>query len=514
MRRLRENRILIVAALGVACAFVAPTRTLGQQKAASADAAAKQAASSDTVLAAMAAELDRSKSKLKMGDLAAPYYIEYHVTDVQQFYAEAAFGALRVSETTHTRSLRVVVRVGDYKHDSYGPGAGQGVADSAPIEDNQTALRRALWLTTDRAYKAATEALATKQANQTQFTGDQGFDDFSHEQPLQSLGPLAKLSVDPKGWTDILVKSTDLFRTDPKLNSLAASARFVVTNKYFVNSEGTVTREGGETDTLQLSGSTQAEDGMRLVRSPYFVAAKQSDLPSPEKFQAAMADMVATLKALRDAPVVEENYDGPVLLAPDASADIVAMLIGENVLGDRPRAGDTSRTIGAFASSYKSRVLPTFLSAVDDPTLSVFAGRSLVGGYEVDDEGVRAQRVALIDKGILSNYLVGREPIRDFPGSNGHARAAAAQAPRPSFSNLIVTANDSLSPDDLKKKLISMCRDEGKPYCYFAQSLLVEESIAGGGRGRGRGAVPVLNVQVNPVLLYRVYVSDGHQELV
>ena len=514
MRPFRNLPTVATVALGVICAFGAPSCILAQGKAptSNAAAAAEKAASSDTVLAAMAAELDRSKAKLKMGDLAAPYYVEYHVTDVQQFYAEAAFGGLRASESTHSRSLRVVVRVGDYKHDSYGPGPGLGVADSAPIEDDQTAFRRALWLATDRAYKAATEALATKQANQTQFTGDQGYDDFSHEQPLQSLEPVAKLTVDVKPWTDMLVRSTDLFRSDPKLNSLAASARFVVTNKYFVNSEGTVTREGSEIDTLQLSGSTQAADGMRLVRSPYFVAAKQSDLPSPEKFQSAMADMIATLKTLRDAPIVEENYDGPVLFAPDASADVVATLIGDNVLGERPRAGDTSRTSGAFASSYKSRVLPTFLSAVDDPTAGAFANKSLVGSYQVDDEGVRAQKVALVDKGILTNYLVGREPIRDFPESNGHARGASGQSPHPSFSNLIVTASESLSPGDLKKKLIDMCRDEGKPYCYFAQSLLVEQSFAGGGRGRGRGAV--FNVEMIPVLLYRIYVSDGHQELV
>lgn len=507
----RKGRLAGAVAIGTLCAFIAPCLASGQQNAADASAAAKKAASSDTVLAAMAAELDRSKAKLKMGNLAAPYYIEYHVTDVQQFYVEAAFGGLRISQSTHSRSLRVVVRVGDYKSDSYGPGPGLGVADTAPIEDDQTALRRALWMGTDRAYKAANEALATKQANQTQFSGEQGFDDFSHEQPVQSLGPVVKLTVDPKPWTDMVVKATDLFRTDPKLTSLSASGRFVVTNKYFVNSEGTVTREGGETDTLQLSGATQATDGMRLVRAPYFVAAKQADLPSAEKFEAAMGNMIATLKALRDAPVVEENYDGPVLFAPDASADIVATLIGDNVLGERPRAGDTSRTTGAFASSYKSRVLPTFLSVVDDPTASVFASKSLAGSYHVDDEGVPAQKVPLVDKGILANYLVGRQPIRDFPASNGHARAVSGQAPHPSVSNLIVTASDSLSPDDLKKKLVGMCRDEGKPYCYFAQSLIAEQSIAGG-RGRGRGAT--VNVEMNPVLLYRVYVSDGHEELV
>jgi TldD protein len=513
-KNLRHAARLIISSAALGMILCGGALAGGQAAATkpTASVSSSSAASSDTILAAMAAELDRSKTQLKMDNLAPPYYIEYHVTDVQQFYAEAAFGALRLSETTHTRSLRAVVRVGDYKHDSYGPGGGQGAADSAPLDSDQTALRRALWLATDRAYKSATEALAGKQANQTQFKGDQDFDDFSHETPLQSVDPLARLNIDTKTWTDALVKATDLFRTDPKLDSLTASARFTVTNKYFVNSEGTVTRQGTEVDALQLAGSSQAADGMRLSRSPYFVAAKASDLPTPEKFEAAAGDMISTLKALRDAPVAEEDYLGPVLFTPDAASDLVATLIGNNVLGDRPRAGDTARTSGSFAASYKNRVLPTFLSVTDDPTMTSFGNKGLVGTYDVDDEGVHAEKVPVIDKGLLTNYLVGREPIRDFPQSNGHGRAGSGQPPHTSVGNLILTASDSMSPADLKQKLISMCRDQGKPYGYLAQTLSVTQTITGGGRGRGGPAN--FDVEMIPVLLYRVYVSDGHEELV
>jgi TldD protein len=508
----RDSRAVKLRSVCIALSLLlaAPAFGAGQQSAAPGASTSANAADSDAVLAAMSAELARSKSQLKMDNLPAPYYVEYHVTDVQEFYAEATFGALRLSETSHTRSLRAVVRVGSYKQDSYGPG-GQGVSDLAPLDSDQTALRRALWLATDRAYKSAAQALASKQANQTQFAGAQDFDDFSHAQPLQAVGPLAKFSVDAKPWTDLLVKSTALYSIDPKLNSLSATARFLVVNKYFVNSEGTVTRQGSEIDSLTLAASTQADDGMSLQRSPYFVAAKQSDLPSPDKFLAATSAMIGTLKALRDAPVAEEDYIGPVLFSPDAADDLVAAMIGGNVTGNRPNTGDSARTIGSFASSYKSRVLPTFLSAIDDPTMTAFQGQTLTGGYQVDDEGVRAQKVPLIENGLLNNYLVDRQPIRDLPDSNGHGRAALGQPPRPIISNLILQPSESLSPDDLKKKLIAMCRDQNKPYGYLAQTLLTSQSISGGGRGRGGAAV---NVELVPVLLYRVYVNDGHEELV
>jgi TldD protein len=486
---------------------------LGQQRggnAAPSPAASPAAAtdgSADPMLRAMSEELNRSRTSLKMDNLPAPYYIEFHVSDVDDFTAEASFGAIRLNQRAHSRTLRVVVRVGDYKHDSYA-GPGTGVASLAPLDNDPVALRRALWLAADRAYKSATQALASKQAAQNQLSADQGFDDFAHAQPLQSIGPLARLNIDTQHWADMLVNSTALFKSDPKLQSFSAQAHFRVLNQYFVNSEGTVTRQGSEVDALAISGTTQAADGMRLERTPDFVASKTADLPTPEKFQAAAAGVIEDLKALREAPLVEEDYQGPLLFAADAAADEVFTMIGPmvrangNAAAGRGRGGPNNapgrggrgaaQAAGNPTSNYKTRVLPTFMSVFDDPTMSTFQGRSLVGNYDIDDEGVRAAKVSLIEKGQLVNYLLGREPMRDFPDSNGHGRAGPGQTPRASISNLVLQAVQPLSPDELKKKLIDLCRSDNKPYGYYIKTLSLQ----------------------NPGLLYRVYVQDGHEELV
>jgi len=465
----------------------------GQQNAMAANSSPSKAASSDPVLQAMREELDRSKSHLKMDNVPAPYYIEYRLSDVEQYDAEAAFGALREEQRTHQRIVRVVVRVGDYKQDSYyGPGI--GVATLGPIDNDATTLRWQLWTATDSAYKAASEALAMKRAALRQYTTDQPFDDFAHAPPLESIGPLAKLDFDPKPWRETLEKATALFRGDLKLESLTASARFRAVNQYFVNTEGTVTRDGYAVYLLNEDGSTQAADGMRLQRSPYFTAASPKELPTPEQFQAEMAKMIDTLKALRDAPVVDEDYRGPVLFSPDAASDIFNGMVGGNVLGKRPRPGDSARTTGDYASNYKSRVLPAFLSVEDDPTLKTFAGKTLIGSYDSDDEGVRAVKVPVIQDGLLVNYLVDREPIRDFTESNGHGRAAPGQSASPNIGNLIVESKQALSPEQLKQKLIDLCRQENKAFGYYVETL--------GG------------TDYEPRLLYRVYEKDGHQELV
>jgi len=449
--------------------------------------------SSDPLLQAMREELDRSKAQLKMENVPAPYYIEYRLWDVDEYDAEAMFGTLGRDDRTHVRSMRVVVRVGDYKQDSYyGPGI--GVATFAPLDNDATALRWQLWQATDAAYKAASEALAAKKAALREFTSDQPFDDFAHAAALESIEPLAQLDFDPKPFREMMVKATSLYRTDPKIQSLTAQLRFRAVNQYFVNGEGTATRHGFTVYFLTVDGSTQADDGMRLERSPDYTTADIKELPTPEQFQADSLKVLQTLKELREAPMVEEDYRGPVLFSPDAANDIFNSMISRNVLGSRPRPGESARTTGEFASNYKSRVLPAFLSVVDDPTVKVLDGKSLVGSYDTDDEGVRAAKVELIEDGQLVNYLLGRMPIRDFPESNGHGRAAPSQVAFPSIGNLIVESKQTLSLADIKKKLIDLCKEDGKEYGYYAAML--------GG------------VQLNPRLLYRVYVKDGHEELV
>jgi TldD protein len=455
--------------------------------------AQKAPASDDPVLVAMRTELERSKSRLKMDQVAAPYYIEYRVFDVDQFGAEAAFGALRADVRTRFRFLRVVVRIGDYKQDSYF-GQGQGTLDFMPLDNDSVALHHQLWLATDRAYKAAAEALTAKQAQLKQLTIDQPVDDFAPADPVQSIGPLATLEVDPEPWKKMLQDVSSLYKSDPAVETFESNLSFQAVNRYFVNSEGTVVRSGETLYTMTVAGSTQAADGMRLARDSGYAVASAKELPSAADFTKRATKMLTTLKELRDAPLIDEEYRGPVLFSPDASATIFADLVGENVLGRKPELGKNSRTTGAFAASYKSRVLPDFLSVVADPTISTYAGESLLGHYEIDDEGVPAQKVSLIENGNLVNYLMSRAPIRDFPKSNGHARAQVPTGnPMPHNSNLIVSSSQPTPKAEMKKKLIDLCQQRNLPFCFYVETF--------GGN-------------LAPRLLYKVWTNDGREELV
>jgi TldD protein len=449
-------------------------------------------AAADPILRALQAELTRSKSQLKMENVDSPFYIEYRIFDVEQFDASAAFGALRDQNRTRLRLIRAVVRLGDYKLDSFF-NAGQGISDILPLDNDELAIRHQVWLATDQAYKRASEAFSNKKAQLKQLNIDQPVDDFAKAEPAVSVGPIAKLDVDPAKWTKMLESATSVYKNDPLIQSFTASLNFTVISQYFVNTEGTVTRHGSAHYQIVLNASEQSPDGMRLERSPQFTANHIEELPTADEFQKDALKLAEGMKTLREAPVVDEEYRGPVLFSNDAATDMFFDLIVPNVLGRRPAPGRPARTVGAFASSWRARVLPDFISVVDDPTLDTFAGHGLGGSYKVDDEGVPAAPVTVVDKGMLVNYLIGRVPIRDFPASNGHGRASGNGNTAPAPGNLFFRPARTSTREELKKQLLDECRNRGLKYGYF---------------------VDTLGPRLAPRMLYRVWTDDGREELV
>ena len=361
-----------------------------------------------------------------------------------------------------------------------------------PLDNDAIALRHQIWLATDDAYKSAGQSFAEKQAAMKQFSDDPSpVNDFAKVPAVIAVGAPAVLQVDDKEWKKTLEEATDLYRQFPEVQSATASARFTGVNEYFVNSEGTVTLDGRTTYSVQLNSSAQAEDGMRVARNPAWMVARAEELPSRATLLSDAKKTLKTVVALRRLHR-GRRLSRTGLFAPDAADDVVASLIGQNVVGRKPQLGKPNRTTGAFASSYKARVL-LFLSVVDDPSMKDFQGKSTVGSYQVDSEGVKAQRVTVIDNGMLTNYLLGRQPIRDFPESNGHGRGAPGVFPGPALGVLLLKSSEAQTPEALKQRAIQMVKDQGQAYAYRVDTL-----------GPGN----------TPRLLYRVYANDGHEELV
>ena len=460
---------------------------------------ATAAENDDPMLKAMQAELEREKSQLVLQDMQRPFFIEYRMDDIGTYEAVANYGALIREESGHQRIIRVTVRVGNYSLDS-STGRGEGTVQLAPSDNDPDALRYALWSATDEAYKNALRAYSAKEAALKRFQSPRAEQDFAPAKPVTHIAPLVTLDIDRNEWKKRIIDASSLFASDPEVKTFAehvqystSNVRGLAMNRYLVNTEGTVVRQGYTGYSAMISVGGQASDGQVVARDNGTTAAEAKDLESASAFHKRVIDDLKSLEALRNAPLVAaEDYHGPVLFSGDAATDVFTRVFVPGIEAERPELGTTARTTGTYNTSYKSRVLPEMLTITDDPLQTKFEGKRLLGAYEVDDEGVPAQSVDIVSNGTLQNYLIGREPIKDFPASNGHGRAAPAQAAHARVGVLIVKSKQTVPAAELDKKLVQMAKDRGT-------DVYAVETMGGN--------------EITPRLLYRVH-SDGTRQLV
>ena len=452
----------------------------------------------DPILTAMQQELAREKADLVIPGMQRPYFIAYRLEDLHTYDAIASYGALTRETETHQRVVRVEVRIGNYTSDS-SSARGDGSLELAPMDSDPAALKYALWSATDDAYKNALRAYAAKQAALKTFQTPPTANDFTPATPVTLIEPLVELTLDRDDWKRRLIAASGLFETSPEVRSFAdevqyssASISVLVVNRYTVDTDGTELRHGyaGYSDSISVGG--QAPDGMDLGRSNGSVATTAAGLESAAALNKRTLEDLISFNELRHAPLVDpEDYHGPVLFSGDAAADVFNRLFVPNVEADRPDTGTAARTRGAYQSSYKTPILPSFLSVVDDPTLRTFEGHGLLGAYKVDDEGVPVAPVDVVVRGKLMNYLIGREPVKDFPESNGHGRSALGQGAHSRAGVILIKSSDPLSAEALRGKLLALAKEQGRDV-YSVETL--------GG-------------ELAPRLLYRVS-PDGKRTLV
>jgi TldD protein len=452
----------------------------------------------DPLLIAMQQELAREQQLLVLPGMARPYYMAFRLEDLTTFEAVANYGALTTENENHQRVVRVEVRIGDYTSDS-SSARGDGSLLLAPKENDATALKFALWSATDEAYKNALRAYATKQANLKHFQSAPTANDFTPAKPVTLIEPMQTLAIDREEWKRRIVEASGMYATAPETKSFADAVQFsvasisaLVVNRYTVTTDGTVLRHAysGYSDNISVGG--QAADGMELGRSNGSSATTTAGLESASSLRKRTIEDLVSFNQLRSAPVVEaEDYHGPVLFSGDAASDVFNRLFVPNVEADRPDIGTTARTQGMYTSSFHTPVLPAFLTVVDDPAMTSFEGQALFGAYKVDDEGVPVAPVTIVERGKLVNYLIGREPVKDFPESNGHGRAGLAQAAHSRAGVILVKPAEPLTEAALNAKLVALAKEQGR-------DVYAVETMAG---------------ELVPKLLYRVS-PDGQKTLV
>jgi len=500
-------------------------------------AAAQAPQDNDHTLQAMRDEMERAKTRLELkipntDQPVHPYYVEYRLLDLDVREIVAEYGTLLSSTHTRNRFMDVEARVGSYKLDSsnfVGEDAFRGFigpTGSVGIDRDYDSLRQDLWIATDQAFKEAVETYSRKQAYLSSLARQSDIDDFAKTEPVQLIEPLEPADWTNRNWDQEARGTSATLRAFSEIHESRVTYYIVYATEYLLTSEGTEIRQNRHFAAIEAGLSTFADDGVPLNHFYATYATRPADLPNVDTVRKGLNVAGTELMAMRAAPPAQD-YTGPVLFEARAAAPLIAQVLGPAANGARPpisfspvmeqmlgNLGGKSDWVGRIGA----RVLPTGVTVVDDPGAKEFNGTALIGDYAVDNEGVRAEKVTLVESGNLKNELMSRRPGPDFNQSNGHGRAAFLNDGKPTMSNLFFSSAETLSPANLKKKFLDSCREEKLPYCLVvremdnpALSLLHQDDFSellasyGGGAGTGDRL---------PLVVYRIYLDSGREEVI
>ncbi len=451
------------------------------------------------VLQAMEDELMRSLEKLKLEGYETPYFISYQIKDNEYYSIKGKYGAIASSENDRIRRLFVDVRVGNYDFDNSikgrsGGGAPFHDASDVPVDNDPDAIRAALWQATDLAYKGALTQYFNKKANNVREIKDTNSKSFTREKSHNYYGPELNLTFNPGEWKDKIREISSVYKNYKELTN----ADIVITAQketvYFINTEGTSYIRDEVLYSIDAQVTTRAEDGKVIsnYRNLYYVSPKQ--IPSVKEIKAIVNEMVKETLVMRSAEVLSP-VSVPALLEPEAAGVVFHEAIGHRLEGERQIDDNEGQT---FKEKVGEEIIPTFLSIIDDPSMKNFNGTHLMGYYPFDDQGVPGERVVLVEKGILRNFLLSRTPVNGFERSNGHGRASYGRAPIARMSNTIIESDTEYSKEKLKELLIEEVKRQNKPFGLLIKRMKGGETNTSSYNFQAYRATPVAIYKVDP----------------
>jgi predicted Zn-dependent protease len=447
---------------------------------------------SDVEARAMKDEMERSMKHLHLESAEGPYFIAYKIVDAERKDARASLGSLTSSGETQSRVLSVTVRVGSYDFDNSnfsGGGLGAmetllssitGGANLLPVDDNLDELRRKIWLATDSAYKKALEDLSQKKAAQQNRNREETIPDFSEQPARQEAETLPRIEENLSNAEHLVRQASAVFRTLPMVQTSDAVFEVDNTTEHFLNSEGTSYLRQVPNVVFRATASLQIPNGEIFSDNYSAYGRSLSDLPS-EATLVQNCNLVAERLTARSKGKRAKRYNGPVLFEGESAPEIFAHDFA-NQLSARARSAGTSANallselLGAPATPTNSangmvnkigsRLLPDFLTVVDNPQLTEADGHPLLGNYKFDEEGVPSSETVLVKDGFLKTLMTSRAPARGMLESTGNMRQRGVLP-----GNLFVEASKSVSREDLRKQLMDRVSARGLEYGMVIRRL-------------------------------------------
>jgi predicted Zn-dependent protease len=484
----------------------------------------------DDIVDAVAEEMGRAMQRLEIPGAPKPYSISYKLTEVVVNDVSATLGATTAKRDRHFVTLEARVRVGSAQLDNSNFVVPDGseydatATASLPLEATPRIARRAAWLVTDQAYKEALIQLRAKLEARRAGGSTRPADvpAWTDTKKIVSEEPVLVAPLETLESLETRAKALSaVFRDHPELRDSRVSLTSYLERRWYLTTEGSAVTDTRRADGVVIAVSGQAQDGQLLGNYFLRYGHTAKDLPSDKELESEAKDLAKSIEEMAKAPVID-RYSGPVLFEGEGAVGLIRYTLAPH-LGGTPVPEGLSPTEarqfgGALTDKVGLRVLSPSLSLIDDPTVREGGGKTLIGGYKIDDEGVASQKVEVVKDGTLKTLLLSRTPSAKGQVSNGHARRTAeGGAFLGTATNLFVNAKGATSRKALYAKLVAAAHAEGLKFGLVIKRF-DDAAITGAPEFTRRELVQMIKStdQLLPppaLIAYKVY-PNGKQEMV
>jgi hypothetical protein len=457
----------------------------------------------DFILRAMKDELTRSVTDLKLPGQGKPFFIMYGVSNLRSYSVSGTLGAIIHSdEEPYREKTTVRILVGDYEFND------ESLEDdlnssptlrelALPIDSDYAGIRRSFWSTTDNVYRNAAKHFASHQETVAEMK--KSIDDIPHRKfgrvpPSRIIADSVAFSFDRKGWEQKVKNLSSLFLDKPSIVNSAVMIQCVQGYQYLANTEGTMVRVPEQFVMFMAMARMKNDVDEFVSRQVFHVATRSEDLPLEQQLETEIKQMILNMENAEKAEKFDEDYSGPVLLMGDAVSNILT----GSLLSQREgiMASDNVQRLKGYQYSDSESVLDMkigkTITSIDmtvkaKPKLKSYNGVSLMGSYEIDNEGVvPPDELTIIEKGVLKTLLNNRTITHPSQTANGFASGPGV---------LEITFASKDTEKTLKEKLIKKAKEEGLDYAIIVREAGEAGSFA-------------------PQTVYKVSVADGSETLV
>lgn len=456
-------------------------------------------------------EVERNKQELKIDKLQRPFYIRYIIIDNKSLNLSASLGSIVNSGDYTDRYGMPTLLVGNYEQNNLNyidPNIYYRV-NSYPqrlsLENDEANISNTIWSALDKQYKTAAEVYETKHGikSQQQKLEDDKVADYTSNTPVKMKIDPTSVKYDKAYWEDYIKKGSAVFAKYPDIirSGINFTLSDLILNYY--DTEGSEYSIPSPYYKVHITAGALCSDGQEINEDQYYEYSTFDRMPTMDEFLKNCDEFAKHITQLKNAPLIDEAYSGPVLIEQMALAETFhANFFNSSLIAkQKPITSEDMRYYNQSASQGNNMEMMTNKKIISrDLTVTSLSGSpeykgvKLDGYIPVDAEAVVPEKeLLLVENGVLRNMLNGRIPTKYNKKSNGHSRInfhqrSAIVAP----GNVRLSSRNTFADAELKKKLIAAAKEEDLDYAYIVRRM------------RGN----------TPLAMYKIYVANGHEELV